>query len=91
VQSENSGVMLPKFRPGSNRTSRHKHTLSVTLGWVYDISFTIHVGPRNKVKKKLMSHLSLVCRLKMAEDCSWMYSDWDKGGGSTRMSGWTST
>jgi hypothetical protein len=32
--SENSGVILQKFRPDPNRASRHKHTLSVTLGWV---------------------------------------------------------
>jgi hypothetical protein len=34
MQSENSGVMLPKFRPDSNRASHHKYALSVTLGWV---------------------------------------------------------
>jgi hypothetical protein len=34
VQSENIGVMLPKFHLDSNRVSHHKHILSVTLGWV---------------------------------------------------------
>jgi hypothetical protein len=32
VQSENNGVMLSKFYPDLNWTSRHKHDLSVTLG-----------------------------------------------------------
>jgi hypothetical protein len=32
------------------------------------------------VKKKLISRLSLVCSLRNAEDCSWMYSGWDKDG-----------
>jgi hypothetical protein len=65
VQSENSGVMLLKFYLDPNRTSHHKHALSVTLGWVYDISFLINVGPGNEIKKKLMSHLpSLVCSLR---------------------------
>jgi hypothetical protein len=31
VQSENSGVMLLKFHLDPNRTSHHKHVLSVTL------------------------------------------------------------
>jgi hypothetical protein len=64
VQSENSGIMLPKFHPDPNRASHHKHALSVTLEWVYDVSFPIDVGPRNEVKKKLMNHLSLVCSLR---------------------------
>jgi hypothetical protein len=34
VQSGNSEVMLLKFHPDPNQTSRHKHALSVTLGWV---------------------------------------------------------
>jgi hypothetical protein len=34
MQSENSGVMLPKFCLDPNQASRHKHALSVTLGWV---------------------------------------------------------
>jgi hypothetical protein len=37
--------------------SHHKHALSITLEWVYNISFPIDVGPRYKVKNKLMSHL----------------------------------
>jgi hypothetical protein len=64
MQSENNKAMLLKFCPDLNRVSHHKHVLSVTLGWVYDISFPIDVGPRNEVKKKLTSHLpSLVCSL----------------------------
>jgi hypothetical protein len=46
VQSENSGVMLLKFCPDPNQASHHKHALSVTIVWVYDISFPIDVGPR---------------------------------------------
>jgi hypothetical protein len=34
VQSENNGVMLLKFCLDLNQVSRHKHDLSVTLGWV---------------------------------------------------------
>jgi hypothetical protein len=34
MQSENNGIMLLKFCLDPNRTSRHKHALSVTLGWV---------------------------------------------------------
>jgi pyruvate-formate lyase len=34
VQSENSGVMLPKFHPDPHQASCHKHTRLVTLGWV---------------------------------------------------------
>jgi hypothetical protein len=64
MQSENNEVMLSKFCPDLNQTFRHKHTLSVTLGWVYDISFSIDVGLRNEVKKKLTSHLPLVCSLR---------------------------
>jgi hypothetical protein len=63
VQSENSGVMLLKFHPDLNRMSHHKHALLATLGWVYDISFPIDIGPRNEVKKNLMSRLSSVCRI----------------------------
>jgi hypothetical protein len=55
VQSENNGVMLPKFYPDLNQTSHHKHAFSITLGWIYDISFPIDIGPRNEVKKKLMN------------------------------------
>jgi hypothetical protein len=64
VQSENSGVMPLKFRSDSNQASHHKHALSVTLGWVYDISFPIDVGPRYEVKKKPTSRLPLVCSLR---------------------------
>jgi hypothetical protein len=65
MQSENIRVMLPKFRSDPNQASRHKHTLSVTFRWIYDISFPIDVGPRNKVKKKLTNRLpSLVCSLR---------------------------
>jgi hypothetical protein len=64
VQSENNRVMLLKFHSDLNQASHHKHNLSVTLGWVCNISFTIDVGPRNEVKKKLTSHLSLVCSLR---------------------------
>jgi hypothetical protein len=42
--------MLLKFHPDLNWTSHHKHTLLITLGWVYDISFAIDVGPRNEAK-----------------------------------------
>jgi hypothetical protein len=56
--------MLPKFRPDPIRVSHHKHALSVTLGWVYNISFHLDVGPRNEVKKKLLSCLPLVCSLR---------------------------
>jgi hypothetical protein len=63
VQLENNGVMLSKFPPDLNHTSHHKHAFSVTLGWVYDISFPIDVGPRNEVKKNLTSHLPLVSYL----------------------------
>jgi hypothetical protein len=56
--------MLLKFHPKLSRASLHKHILSVTLGWVYDISFSIDVGSRNEVKKKLTSHLPLLCSLK---------------------------
>jgi hypothetical protein len=34
VQSENNGVMLPKFHPNLNQMSCHKNDLSFTLGWV---------------------------------------------------------
>jgi hypothetical protein len=54
--------MLLKFRSDPNQTSHHKHALSVTLQWVYEISFPIDVGPRNEVKKKLTSRL--VCSLR---------------------------
>jgi hypothetical protein len=64
IQSENNGVMLLKFHPDLNQMSHHKHALSITLRWIYDISFPIDVGLRNKVKKKLMSRLSLVCSFK---------------------------
>jgi hypothetical protein len=64
VQLENNEVRLPKFHPDPNKASCHKHALSVTLGWVKDISFPIDVGPKNEVMKKLMSHLSLVCSLR---------------------------
>jgi hypothetical protein len=64
MQSENSGVMLLKFRPDPNQTSHHKHALSITLGWICDTSFPIDIGPRNKVKKKLTSRLSSVCRIR---------------------------
>jgi hypothetical protein len=64
MQLENIGVMLPKFCLVLNHTSRYKHALSITLGWVYDISFPIDVEPTNEVKKKLMSHLPLVCSLR---------------------------
>jgi hypothetical protein len=43
-QLENNEVMLPNFCPDLNLTSSHKHTLSVTLGWVYDLFFSIDVG-----------------------------------------------
>jgi hypothetical protein len=56
--------MLSKFHPIPIQASHHKQVLSVTLGWVSDISFPIDVGPINEVKKKLMSHLSLVCSLR---------------------------
>jgi hypothetical protein len=58
------GVMQLKFHLDPNKASRHKHTLSVTLGWVQDISFPIDVVPINEVKKKLTSHLHLVCRIR---------------------------
>jgi hypothetical protein len=64
MQSENSGVMLSKFHSDPNLKSHHKHALSVTHGWVYDISFFIDVGPRYVVKNKLMSHLPLACSLR---------------------------
>jgi hypothetical protein len=38
VQSENSGVMLLKFRPDLNQASYHKHALSITrvgLGHIF--------------------------------------------------------
>jgi hypothetical protein len=44
VQLETSRVMLSKFCPDLDLASRHKHFLSVTLGWVSDISFPIDVG-----------------------------------------------
>jgi hypothetical protein len=56
--------MLLKFYPDPNQVSRHKQVLSVTFGWVYDISFPIDIVLRNKVKKKLMSRLLLVCSLR---------------------------
>jgi hypothetical protein len=31
MQSENTGVMLPKFHPDLNQTSCYKHALSITL------------------------------------------------------------
>jgi hypothetical protein len=34
AQLENSGVMLSKFCPDPDLASRHKHAMSVTLGWV---------------------------------------------------------
>jgi hypothetical protein len=64
VQSENSGVILSKFCSDLNQTSHHKHTLSVILDWVYDISFPIDVRLRNELKKKLTSCLPLVCSLR---------------------------
>jgi hypothetical protein len=65
VQSENNGVMISNFFPDMNQASHRKHALSITLGWISDISFPVDVGPRNDVKKKLMSHLpSLVCSLR---------------------------
>jgi hypothetical protein len=63
VQSENSELMLPKFCPDPNWVSHHKHVISITIGWVYDITFSIDVGLRNEVKNKLMSHLTL-CSLR---------------------------
>jgi hypothetical protein len=46
VQLENDGVMLLKFCLDLNLTYHHKYTLSVTLGWVCDLSFPIYVEPR---------------------------------------------
>jgi hypothetical protein len=66
MQSENSMIMVPKFHLDLNWVSPHKHSLSVTLGWIYYISFPIDVGPRNEVKKKLMSRLPLVYSLRNA-------------------------
>jgi hypothetical protein len=56
--------MLLKFRLDPNQMFRHKHALSVTLEWVYDISFSIDVCPRNEIKKKLTSPLPFVCSLR---------------------------
>jgi hypothetical protein len=53
MQLENSGIMLPKFCPDPSLASHHKHALSVTLGWVYDLSFPIDVGPWHKGKENL--------------------------------------
>jgi hypothetical protein len=64
VQSKYNGAILQKYHPDPNRASHHKHTLSITLGWVKDISFPIYVGLRNEVKKKLMCRLPLVCSLR---------------------------
>jgi hypothetical protein len=43
MQSGNCRVMVPKFCPDPNQASRHKHTLSVTLGLEQTESA---VGPR---------------------------------------------
>jgi hypothetical protein len=44
VQLENSRVMLSKIYLDLNLTSYHKLNLSVTLMFVYDLSFTLDVG-----------------------------------------------
>jgi hypothetical protein len=44
VQLENSGVILSKICLDLNLTSYHKLDLSVTLMFVYDLSFTLDVG-----------------------------------------------
>jgi hypothetical protein len=56
--------MLLKFYPDPNLASRYKHTLSVTLRWIYDLSFSIDVGTRYEVKNKLTSRLPLMCSLR---------------------------
>jgi hypothetical protein len=64
VQPKNSGVMLLKFHPGLNPMFHHKHALSVTIRWVYDISFPIDLRPRCEVKNKITCRLLLVCSLR---------------------------
>jgi hypothetical protein len=44
VQLENSRVILSKICLDLNLTSYHKLDLSVTLMFVYDLSFTLDVG-----------------------------------------------